>query len=64
VLDGVVTVGWEENGKTVEQRLGARDLIYNPPGRAHYFRNDGPGDARFTMVVGTPAPESVVFAAA
>ena len=64
VLDGVVTVGWEENGKTVEQRLGARDLVFNPAGRAHYFRNDGPSDARFTMVVGSPAPETVTFAAA
>lgn len=64
VLDGVVTVGWEEDGKVVEQRLGARDLVFNPAGRAHYFRNDGAGDARFTMVVGSPAPETVAFAAA
>lgn len=64
VLDGVVTVGWEEGGQVVEQRFGPRDLIYTPPGRAHYFRNDGATDARFTMVVGSPMPETVAFAAA
>jgi len=61
VLDGVLTVGWEENGKVVEQRLGARDLIFNPAGRKHYFRNDGPTDVQFTMVVGTPEPETEKF---
>jgi len=64
VLDGMVTVGWEQDGAIVERRLGARDLIFNPAGRAHYFRNDGVGDAQFTMVVGSPKPESVAFAAA
>lgn len=64
VLDGMVTVGWEQDGAIVERRLGARDLIFNPAGRAHYFRNNGVGDAQFTMVVGSPEPESVAFAAA
>lgn len=64
VLDGTVTVGWEENGKVVEQRLGSRDLIFNPAGRAHYFRNDGVTDAQFTMVVGSPQPENIPFQAA
>ena len=64
VIDGAITVGWEENGQTVEKRLGARDLIFNPAGRAHYFRNDGATDAQFTMVVGTPKAETVAFQAA
>lgn len=64
VLDGTVTVGWEENGKITEQRLGARDLIFNPAGRPHYFRNDGVTDAQFTLVVGSPKPEDIVFHAA
>jgi mannose-6-phosphate isomerase-like protein (cupin superfamily) len=64
VLEGAITVGWEENGKVVERRLGARDLIFNPAGRAHYFRNDGATDAQFSMVVGTPKPETVTFKAA
>jgi mannose-6-phosphate isomerase-like protein (cupin superfamily) len=64
VLEGVVTVGWEEEGRVVEERLGPKDLIFNPAGRRHYFRNDGFGDAQFMMVVGTAAREDVVFAAA
>ncbi len=64
VLEGTLTVGWEENGRTVEKRLGERDLIFNPAGRAHYFRNDGATDVQFTMVVGTPEPETVAFRAA
>src|SRR6266851_2989093 len=61
VLDGAVTVGWQQDGETVERRLGARDLIFNPAGRPHYFRNDGVADAEFTMVVGSPKPETITF---
>ncbi len=61
VLEGAITVGWEQDGQIVEQRLGARDLVFNPAGRAHYFRNDGVEDAQFTMVVGAPEPETVIF---
>ena len=63
VLEGCITAGWEENGSVVEQRLGPRDLILNPAGHPHYFRNDGFGDAQFMMVVGEPAPENVRFRA-
>ena len=64
VLEGAITVGWEQDGEVVERRLGERDLIFNPAGRPHYFRNDGVTDAEFTMVVGSGAPESVAFEAA
>jgi mannose-6-phosphate isomerase-like protein (cupin superfamily) len=64
VLDGAITVGWEQDGEVVERRLGARDLMFNPAGRPHYFRNDGATDAQFTMVVGSPKPQPVTFAAA
>lgn len=63
VLKGVLTVGWEEHGLSVEQRLGPKDLIFNPPGRAHCFRNDGLEPAEFMMVVGTPDREDVRFQA-
>ena len=63
VLRGVLTVGWEEGGASVEQRLGPKDLVFNPAGRAHYFRNDGLEPAQFMMVVGTPDPEDVRFQA-
>jgi mannose-6-phosphate isomerase-like protein (cupin superfamily) len=61
VIEGVIAVGWEENGKAVEQRLGPKDLILTPPGQPHYFRNDGFTDAQFMMIVGTPQPETVKF---
>lgn len=64
VIEGVVTVGWEVNGRVVEERLGPKDVIFNPAGRLHYFRNDGFTDAQFMMVVGTPQKENVAFKAA
>jgi mannose-6-phosphate isomerase-like protein (cupin superfamily) len=64
VLEGAITVGWEQDGEIVERRLGERDLMFNPAGRAHYFRNDGAGDAQFTMVMGSPKPQPVAFEAA
>ncbi|WP_428674268.1 cupin domain-containing protein [Reyranella sp.] len=64
VLEGAITVGWEQDGEIVERRLGERDLMFNPAGRAHYFRNDGAGDAEFSMVVGAARPQPVVFEAA
>jgi hypothetical protein len=64
VLEGVLTVGWEEDGRMCEQRLGPRDLILNPPAQMRYFRNEGVGDAQFMMIVGTSKPEDVIFQAA
>ena len=64
VLEGAITAGWEQNGEIVERRLGPRDLLFNPAGRPHYFRNDGVIDATFTMAVGTGQPETVKFEAA
>jgi mannose-6-phosphate isomerase-like protein (cupin superfamily) len=61
VLEGCVTVGWEDTGRKVEERLGPRDAIFNPPGRVHYFRNDGAADATFMMLVGTAEAEDVRF---
>jgi quercetin dioxygenase-like cupin family protein len=61
VLEGCITAGWQDGGRTVEQRLGPKDLILNPAGIPHYFRNDGLADAQFMMIVGTPQPEDVRF---
>jgi mannose-6-phosphate isomerase-like protein (cupin superfamily) len=61
VIEGVVTAGWEVDGKIVEERLGPKDAILNPAGRPHYFRNDGFTDAQFMMIVGTAKPENVDF---
>ncbi len=64
VFEGLLTVGWEEDGKVVEQQIGPRDIIFNPPGRKHYFRNDGLDTTQFMMVTGTRTPETVKFQAA
>jgi len=64
VLEGCLTVGWEEAGHRVEERLGPKDAIFNPAGRAHSFRNDGVTDAAFMMLVGTSREEEVRFQAA
>ena len=64
VLQGCLTVGWEEDGHTVTSRLGPRDLVLNPGGRRHWFQNEGLEDAQFEMIVGTPEPETVTFQAA
>ncbi len=64
VFEDVLTVGWEEDGLTVEQRLGPTDLIFTRPGRVRSFRNDGFEPAEFMIVVGTDQPESVRFQAA
>ena len=64
VLEGCITVGWEESGHTVEERLGPKDVILTPAGRVHYFRNDGVADAEFMLLVGTARAEDVRFQAA
>jgi oxalate decarboxylase/phosphoglucose isomerase-like protein (cupin superfamily) len=61
VLDGALTVGWEEAGEAVEQRLGRMDVILNPPGRTRYFRNDGVADSVFMLVSGTASGQDFRF---
>ena len=61
VLEGSLTVGWEEAGHTWEERLGPRDAIFNPAGQVHYFRNDGVADAAFMLLVGTSQAEEIRF---
>jgi quercetin dioxygenase-like cupin family protein len=61
VLEGCITVGWEEAGHAVEESLGPRDAVFNPAGRFHYFRNAGAADAEFMMLVGTAAAEDIRF---
>jgi mannose-6-phosphate isomerase-like protein (cupin superfamily) len=61
VLEGSLTVGWEEAGQMVEMELGPRDLVLNPAGRPHWFRNNGAGPCTVWAVIGTEQPETVVF---
>lgn len=64
VLEGTLTVGWEEAGEKVEMELGPRDLVMNPAGRKHWFRNNSAGPCTVWSVIGTDKPETVVFRAA
>ena len=65
VLDGSVTVGWEEDGDVAEQRLGPRDVIRTPAGRTRHFRNDGIADATFMLLSGAVSgPHDIRFEAA
>lgn len=61
VLEGSLTVGWEENGERVEVELGPRDLVKTPAGRAHWFRNNGAGAATVWHVIGGSEPDDVVY---
>jgi glyoxylate utilization-related uncharacterized protein len=61
VLDGAVTVAWEEGGESGEQRLGRLDAIQNPPGSTRAFRNDGIADATFMLLSGGGAGEALRF---
>jgi quercetin dioxygenase-like cupin family protein len=61
VLEGSLTVGWEEAGEKIEIELGPRDLVKTPAGRKHWFRNNGAGAATVWYVVGSEKPETVMF---
>jgi mannose-6-phosphate isomerase-like protein (cupin superfamily) len=61
VLEGCITVSWEDAGHAAEETLGPRDAIFNPAGRVHHFRNDGATDAAFMMLVGTAEAEDIRF---
>lgn len=64
VLEGSLTVGWEENGETVEVELGPRDLVKTPAGRKHWFRNNSAGHATVWTVIGASGDDGVVYTAA
>jgi quercetin dioxygenase-like cupin family protein len=64
VLDGALTVGWEEGGEAAEERLGRLDLIHNPVGRVRSFRNDDLADATFVLLSANAPGADVQFAPA
>lgn len=64
VTEGLLTVGWEENGVVAETRIGPRELLLTPPGRPHWFRNEGLAAAEFLMIVGEAGPDGCAFRAA
>jgi len=61
VLQGVLTVTWDYHGDHVDMRLGPRDMVLNPPGRPHGFRNDGFEPVVLSIMVGSPRPLAPVY---
>lgn len=61
VLEGSLTVGWEENGEKVELELGPRDLVKTPAGRAHWFRNNSAAPATVWSVIGQAEADGIVY---
>lgn len=61
VLDGALTVGWEDCGEFVEQRLAVKDVIRNPPGRSRSFGNSGVADTTFLRLYGAGSEAEIRF---
>lgn len=64
VLEGSLTVGWEEDGQRVEVELGPRDLVKTPAGRRHWIRNNSAGTATVWHVIGSVEADGVAYQAA
>lgn len=56
VREGRMTVSWDFDEELVDVVLGPGDALVNPAGRAHGFRNDGPGPLMAQFMVGHPKP--------
>ena len=54
VTKGCLTVGWQEDGDSAEERLAPRDAVFNPAGCAYYFRNVGIEDVELLLIFGMP----------
>ncbi len=57
VIQGEVTIIWEEDGQEVESKIGERDMCYTPPGMFRGLRNDTGQDALMLVMLGTGRPQ-------
>lgn len=57
VIQGQVTVIWEEDGVEVERVIGVRDLCFTPPGMYRGLRNDTAEDALMLVMLGASRPQ-------
>lgn len=57
VIQGNVTIFWEENGVEEEVVLGPRDMIFTPAGMYRGLRNDTDGDALMLVMLGASKPQ-------
>ena len=56
IREGRMTVSWDFDDHLVDVVLGPGDALVNPAGRAHGFRNEGPGPVMAQFMVGHPKP--------
>lgn len=63
IIDGVLVVGWEQDGEVVEVKLGPKDMILNARDIGHGFRNDGiePVLMSISVDVGKPLPPRYLY---
>jgi len=61
-LEGHITVSWSQDGEVIETGLGAKDMIMNPPGHLHAYRNNGVEPAYLMIMLGSGRPGPPIFA--
>lgn len=57
VIQGSVTIFWEENGVEEEVVLSPRDMIFTPAGMYRGLRNDTDDDALMLVMLGASKPQ-------
>ncbi len=62
-LEGHITVSWARDGEIVEVGLGPKDMIMNPPGHLHGYRNNGVEGAYLMIMLGAGRPAPAYFPA-
>ena len=62
ILEGVLTAGWEWDGRVILARLGPGDMILHASGRPHGFRNEGNDPVLMSIMVGKGKPQPPAYA--
>jgi quercetin dioxygenase-like cupin family protein len=57
VLEGVLTAGWEWDGRVILARLGPKDMILHAAEQPHGFRNEGNVPVLMSIMVGKGRPQ-------
>ncbi len=57
VIQGEVTIIWEEDGVESERVIGARDMTYTPAGVYRGLRNHTDADCLMLVMLGSPRPQ-------
>jgi mannose-6-phosphate isomerase-like protein (cupin superfamily) len=60
-LEGRITVSWARDGEIIETGLNAKDMIMNPAGHLHGYRNNGVEPAYLMIMLGSGRPGPPMF---